>query len=122
MRSNRVSKSVSAERTFDSDERDMERLKSELERVAGFAWDRIERAQVAGRTVTLKVKYADFEIITRSRSVADPVRDRETFLAEGLTLLQALDPLPKGVRLLGLGLHNLCDRETAAPRQLGLAI
>ena len=50
-------KSVSAERTFDEDLRDPDRLAAELERIAGYAWDRVERAEVAGRTVTLKVKY-----------------------------------------------------------------
>ncbi len=50
-------KSVSAERTFDEDLSDPERLAAELERIAGYAWDRVERAEVAGRTVTLKVKY-----------------------------------------------------------------
>src|SRR6478736_3517323 len=47
-------KSVSAERTFDEDISDPERLSAELERIAGYAWERVKRAQVAGRTVTLK--------------------------------------------------------------------
>ena len=114
-------KSVSAERTFDEDLRDPERLSAELTRIAGYAWDRIERAEVAGRTVTLKVKFADFEIITRSRSFGSFL-DRQAFEAAGQALLGALHPLPKGIRLLGLGLHNLVELESEAPRQLGLAI
>ena len=115
-------KSVSAERTFDEDLRDPERLASELARIAGYAWDRIERAQVAGRTVTLKVKFADFEIITRSKSFGN-LLGREEFEASGQSLLAALHPVPKGIRLLGLGLHNLVEEnEPDAPRQLGLAI
>src|SRR4051812_32604833 len=101
-------KSVSAERTFDEDLRDSERLAAELERIAGYAWDRVKRAEVMGRTVTLKVKFGDFTIITRSRSFAAPVADLEAFTAAGQALLVALHPLPKGIRLLGLGLHNLC--------------
>ena len=115
-------KSVSAERTFDEDLRDPERLAAELERIAGYAWDRVKRAGVAGRTVTLKVKYGDFTIITRSRSFAAPVPGQEAFAAAGQALLGALHPLPKGIRLLGLGLHNLCENGEAAPLQLGLAI
>ncbi len=115
-------KSVSAERTFDEDLRDPERLAAEVERVAGYAWARIERAEVAGRTVTLKVKFADFELITRSRSFALPVPDQGAFTATGQALLAALFPLPKGIRLLGLGLHNLSEPHQAEPRQLGLAI
>ncbi len=55
-------KSVSAERTFDEDLRDPDRLAEELTRIAGYAWERVERAEVIGRTVTLKIKYGDFTI------------------------------------------------------------
>ncbi|MBW0007543.1 MAG: DNA polymerase IV [Sphingomonas sp.] len=115
-------KSVSAERTFDEDQREPERLAAELDRIAGYAWDRVTRAEVVGRTVTLKVKFADFTIITRSKSFAGPVPDREAFAAAGQALLAALHPLSKGIRLLGLGLHNLTEINNAEPAQLGLAI
>ena len=114
-------KSVSAERTFDEDLRDPERLAAELERIAGYAWDRVERAEVAGRTVTLKVKYGDFTMITRSRSFPANIAGREEFTAAGQSLLSALHPLPRGIRLLGLGLHNLCQEGDDPPLQLGLA-
>jgi len=115
-------KSVSAERTFDEDLRDPERLAAEVERIAGYAWTRIERAEVTGRTVTLKIKFADFELITRSKSFATPVPDLGAFTAAGQALLATLFPLPKGIRLLGLGLHNLIEEGRNAPCQLGLAI
>jgi DNA polymerase-4 len=115
-------KSVSAERTFDEDLSDPERLAAELERIAGYAWDRIKRAEVSGRTVTLKVKYGDFTIITRSRSFASTVPDLEAFARTGHALLDALHPLPKGIRLLGLGLHNLTGDNALDTVQLGLAI
>ena len=115
-------KSVSAERTFDTDLRDPEALAAELERIAGYAWARIERAEVAGRTVTLKVKFADFEIITRSKSFTSPIPDIAGFAKAGQALLAGLHPLTKGIRLLGLGLHNLCEEAREPPLQLGLAI
>ncbi len=115
-------KSVSAERTFDEDLRDPDRLAAELERIAGYAWDRVERAEVAGRTVTLKVKFGDFTLITRSKSFTAPVADLDAFTEAGQALLQALHPLPRGIRLLGLGLHNLSEGEQNRPAQLGLAI
>jgi DNA polymerase-4 len=115
-------KSVSAERTFDEDLRDPGRLAAELERIAGYAWDRVMRAEVTGRTVTLKVKFGDFTLITRSKSFTVPVPDLAAFIAAGRALLAALHPLPKGIRLLGLGLHNLSEGEQIQPRQLGLAI
>ena len=115
-------KSVSAERTFDEDLVDPERLGSELVRIAGYAWDRVERAEVTGRTVTLKVKFGDFTLLTRSKSFTGPVPDRETFAAAGQALLGGLFPLSKGIRLLGLGLHNLAESPLEEPLQLGLAI
>jgi DNA polymerase-4 len=115
-------KSVSAERTFDEDLTDPERLSAELERIAGYAWDRVKRAEVTGRTVTLKVKFGDFTIITRSKSFGSPVPDLAGFAKAGQALLAALHPLPKGIRLLGLGLHNLSECVEDEPVQLGLAI
>ena len=115
-------KSVSAERTFDEDLRDPDRLAAELERIAGYAWERISRAEVAGRTVTLKIKFGDFTNITRSKSFSCPVPDQPAFTAAGQALLAALHPLPKGIRLLGLGLHNLTEINSEIPAQLGLAI
>jgi DNA polymerase-4 len=115
-------KSVSAERTFDEDLRDPDRLAAELERIAGYAWTRVERAEVAGRTVTLKIKFGDFTIITRSKSFGSNVPDQQAFTTTGQVLLSALHPLPKGIRLLGLGLHNLTEINQPGPAQLGLAI
>jgi len=113
-------KSVSAERTFDEDLKQPERLAAELERIAGYAWARVERAEVAGRTVTLKVKFADFTISTRTRSFTAPVRNIHDFANAGQALLGSIVPVTKGVRLLGLGLHNLADRFDDQP-QLRLA-
>src|SRR5688500_19024024 len=70
-------KSVSAERTFDDDLRDPDVLAAELERIAGYAWARIERAEVSGRTVTLKDKFADFAMITQSKNVTDAIPDQQ---------------------------------------------
>ena len=95
--------------------RDPDRLAAELERIAGYAWDRVERAAVTGRTVTLKVKYGDFTIITRSKSFGAPIAALSDFHTAGQGLLTALFPLPRGVRLLGLGLHNLCEEGAAQP-------
>jgi len=115
-------KSVSAERTFDVDYREEEDLRREISRVAGYAWQRIERAEVQGRTVTLKAKFADFQIVTRSKSFPSPVPDLASFDAAGQALLATILPAPKGIRLLGLGLHSIVEQDESAPEQLGLAI
>ncbi|HUG45744.1 MAG TPA: DNA polymerase IV [Sphingomicrobium sp.] len=120
VRPDRPYKSVSAERTFDEDVTDPLRLAAELARIAGYAWARVERTRVAGRTVTLKVKYGDFTLITRSRSFADPLAGGPEFEAAGQALLSTLMPARRGIRLLGLGLHNLVDCFDE-PKQLRLA-
>ena len=122
VKSDRPYKSVSAERTFDVDYVEPEDLRREMCRVAGYAWQRIERAEVKGRTVTLKVKFADFSQITRSKSFANPVPDYAAFEGAGRALLDALLPVPKGVRLLGLALHSMVEEGESAPKQLGLEI
>ena len=82
-----------------------------------------------GRTVTLKVKYADFQILTRSRTCPDIVADQLTLTRIGLELLAPLFPMQKGVRLLGVSLSSLqsesasvSTRVTLEPRQWELFI
>ena len=122
VRSHREAKSVSAERTFDQDLSDPDALMAELRRVAGLAWLRIARHETAGRTVNLKIKFADFRIITRACSVVAPIGDEASFTAAGERLLSAEMPVPLGVRLLGLGLSALVPLDASSPVQLGLAI
>ena len=122
VRAHRDAKSVSAERTFDKDLSDPAALAEQLDRVAALAWQRIERSGSAGRTVTLKVKFADFAMISRSKSFVLPITDHVAFAAAGQSLLRALIPVPKGIRLLGLGVHSIVSAEDRAPLQLGLAI
>ncbi len=114
VRADRPSKSIGAERTFDIDLAEEADLLTELDRVSVYAWNRIERARARGRTVTLKVKYADFQTITRARSLDRPLADRDDFLATGKALLRALLPAPKGVRLLGLTLSNFAEDAPAS--------
>jgi DNA polymerase-4 len=71
--------------------------------------------------VTLKVKFADFEIITRSRSVPTAVATRGDLARLSIGLLENSMPLPKAVRLLGVSLSSLQD-ESDAEFQLDLLI
>lgn len=106
VRPDRARKSVGAERTFDRDLIDAE-LVAALGPVVDAAWLRIERSGDVGRTLTLKVKFADFRIITRSTTRAAPIATRDEVAAAGEALLRALLPVPTGVRLLGLTLSGL---------------
>ncbi|MEE4349143.1 MAG: DNA polymerase IV [Pacificimonas sp.] len=127
VRSSRVRKSIGAERTFSEDLQAEDELMAALARIEDAVWERIEKHEAAGRTVTLKVKFADFQQITRAASFAVPVADREAFVAAGRALLRRELPVPKGVRLLGLTLSALSARgdeagEGTGGRQMDLGI
>lgn len=121
VRANRIRKSIGAENTFSTDLIDYDALLAELEPLVGKVWRHCEATGNRGRTVTLKIKFADFEIITRSRSVAAAVRGRDDLARLAFGLLEAEIPLPKRVRLLGVSLSALQDGDDAEP-QLTLGI
>ncbi|MEJ7663789.1 MAG: hypothetical protein WKG07_31775 [Hymenobacter sp.] len=87
--------------------------------VAAKVWAYCQRTGQSGRCVTLKVKYADFQQLTRSRTLPAAVLSEAALLRLGQDLLTALLPLPQGVRLLGLSLSAL-DEPDAATGQLAL--
>src|SRR5437868_6663451 len=123
VRPNRPYKSIGAEDTFLEDLIEEKDLAAELDRISRTVWRRIEEKAISGRTVTLKVKYRDFQILTRARSLYRAVSGREEFLGIGCALLHTLVPAAKGIRLLGLTLSNLSEgEELEAEPQLGLAI
>jgi DNA polymerase-4 len=115
VRAHREAKSIGAERTFERDLSTREELHAQLARVAEAAWARVERHEAHGRTVTLKLRRADFSTITRARSSRTPVADQAGFLAIGRTLLDAQLPVPGGIRLLGLTLSALTPAGLAEP-------
>ncbi len=117
VKAHRARKSVSAERTFDHDLSSGLALREALESIADAAWERIERSKSRGRTVTLKLRFADFHTLSRARSVAAVVETRPAFGKLGMDLLDALLPLPQPVRLMGLGLSLLESEEDAGDEQ-----
>jgi DNA polymerase IV len=107
VRANRIRKSVGAENTFSSDLTEFDAMAAELQPLVDKVWQHCEGTGNRGRTVTLKVKFFDFEIITRSRSVAAAVTSRSHLERLAVGLLQTEMPLPKPVRLLGVSLSSL---------------
>ncbi len=105
----RAVKSIGHEETYAIDHHSLATLRTEALRMSDAVGNRLREADVAGRTVTLKVRFADFSTITRSRTVPRPV-DTGTAVARVATeLLEAVDPSP-GVRLLGVSVSNLVPR------------
>ncbi len=117
----RAPKSVGAERTFDRDLTHEADLLEALDPVIDAAWRRIERADVAGTTLTLKVKFADFRVISRARSLTVAIASRFMVAEVGRSILLRVLPVPIGVRLLGLTLSGL-DRNPSAAIQSTLAL
>ncbi|AMM86779.1 DNA polymerase IV [Martelella sp. AD-3] len=103
----RPRKSIGAEDTFAADIFDLEAAQAELIPLAEKVWRHAENKQISGRTVTLKVKYADFQQITRSRTVRQNVRNADEIAEIAGTLLAELFPTQKGIRLLGVTLSSL---------------
>ncbi|WP_310097155.1 DNA polymerase IV [Sphingomonas sp. BE138] len=116
VRAERRAKSIGAERTFDTNLTDPAAIDSALETVAAAAWVRVERADVRGRTATLKLRRADFTTLTRARSVAGAIATQAELLDLGRGLLAPLLPVPGGIRLLGLTLSAILrDEDVVQP-------
>jgi DNA polymerase IV len=111
-------RSVSAEETFSEDVDDPAQLRRELLRLAEKVGRRLRRGGLAGRTVTLKVRFASFETVTRSTTLAAPTDRTHDLVVVASRLLDGLRLERARVRLLGVGVSNLGDGDTA--RQLAL--
>jgi DNA polymerase IV len=119
---NRIRKSVGAENTFARDLTSLDDMRAELGPLVEKVWDYCETTGVRGRTVTLKVKFSDFQIITRSRSRPEPISDRGTLLSISAELLAGQFPMRKGVRLIGVSLSSLCADPTKLDTQMTLTL
>ncbi len=118
MRTEHGSKSVSAEETFARDVDEREALEEELERLAARVARGLAAEGLVGRTVVLKLRYADFTTITRSASREAATASAEAIATAAHDLLAQhwTDGAP--VRLVGVGMGNL--RPVHAPGQLPL--
>jgi DNA polymerase-4 len=111
----RPAKSSSSERTYAADLVDVAKMRAEVERMAREAAAWLERQGLFARTVTVKVRFADFTTVTRSHSRRPSTRDADDVTRRTLILLERTEASVRPVRLLGVGVHNLSesDREDA---------
>jgi DNA polymerase-4 len=114
----RPRKSVGAEDTFMIDIVNLDAARSEIAPLATKVWRNCENKDLYGRTVTLKVKYTDFQIITRSRTTSTPIGRLDDLEAIAQSLLEPLFPTSKGIRLLGVTLSSFVDDEENEASQL----
>jgi DNA polymerase IV len=124
VRADRIRKSVGAENTFSEDLTAFDAMRQELLPIIGKVWRHCQTHDIRGRTVVLKVKYADFQIITRSRTLPAAVAGEAELERISLDLLAQLMPVAKGIRLLGVTLSSLEGEgeATPPPAQMRLAL
>jgi DNA polymerase-4 len=118
----RVRKSSGSETTYATNLTTPEEVEDGVRAMADDVWGWCERTRNSGRTVTTKIRFADFRTLTRSRSLAEPVGDRETLHAVAVELVRGLYPLPMGVRLLGVTLSNLAPLPDPATPGVQMAL
>jgi DNA polymerase-4 len=109
----RIRKSVGAENTFETDLEASTRMTLELYQIARRVWERIEEDKFYGRTITLKIKYMDFEVLTRRKTLPSPVTQFRFFWDVAKEMLSHIDTSEKKVRLMGLSVSN--NEETHLP-------
>lgn len=106
----REARSISNETTFSEDISDIELLRSWLVELVEQVARRLRRLEIKGRTVDLKVRFADFKTISRSLTLREPTNITQELLDAGVDLLmQRLPARHLPVRLLGFGVSNLDD-------------
>jgi DNA polymerase IV len=111
---NHERKSIGCEETFAKDLEDLEEIRRELDALARHAAEALGRRQLLARTVVLKLRYSNFETITRSETREPPTASVEEIAARTVALLERTEAGKRRVRLLGASLHGLVAESEAA--------
>ena len=106
----RTPKSFGAEHTFTENLTSEVYLEEKLERIANKLEKRLKIKKLAGRTLTLKIKFSDFSVQTRSKTFPNYIADRSLILSNAKELLYQ-EKLQNSVRLLGITISNLNTSE-----------
>jgi DNA polymerase-4 len=115
--SHRERKSIGAERTFETDLIDMEVVEEKLAAIIDIMWKRCEAKQKTGKTLTLKLRFADFNTITRSNTSSKGFT-KSDIDAVVMKLLPTKDIQEQGIRLLGVTMSNFKDENHPYAKQL----
>lgn len=107
---NRKIKSVGAERTFGENLSSEIFMEERLQSIAKELEKRLQKSKISGKTITLKIKYSDFTLQTRSKTLPYFVSDKNIILDVAKDLLYQ-ERLRNSVRLLGISIHNLNNEE-----------
>jgi len=110
---NRIRKSLAAERTFSENLSSEIFMLEKVEHIAEEVAKRLKKSEVAGKTITLKIKYSDFTLQTRSKTLPYFISDKSVILENAKDLLYQ-EKLKNSVRLLGISMSNL---NTGKPKE-----
>ena len=120
VKSERIRKSISVERTFENDLIEVKDVEEKIILVNEKLISALGRAKIKGKTINLKIKFNDFTMITRSKSVKNFTDDGKVIEAISFELFEQLNWEGKGIRLLGLGLSNLDTEQSEFQLQFEL--
>ncbi|MEJ2179554.1 MAG: hypothetical protein P8Y28_03750, partial [Gammaproteobacteria bacterium] len=114
-------KSISHETTFDVNLENVETIQSQLMHLTEQVAARLRHSQLTGRTITVKVRYADFNTITRSHSIATATNNtNQIWKVVKSTLLPKIDLKRQGIRLLGVGVSQFNEDEASVTEQIDM--
>jgi DNA polymerase IV len=122
VRADRLRKSIGAETTFAEDLLTLESAQAALLPLVERVWLSVKSAHARGRTVTVKIKFASFRQITRSVTINAPLGSKAMLEDYACALLSNGFATERGIRLLGVTLSSLCEREAATETQLRLGL
>lgn len=114
----RLRKSVGAENTFETDISNINEIESELINIAETLFKRIEKVKLYGKTITIKIKFSDFKIITRSKTVGFEINSFESLKNSSLDLLRNENLENTAIRLIGISVSNFSIINSNFPIQL----
>jgi DNA polymerase-4 len=114
----RERKSSGSETTFPQDLTDPARIEAGVIAMADEVWAWCEKTNSRGRTVTVKIKWANFQITTRSRSTETTIESRDRLHKVALHLIRSVLPPPRGIRLVGVSLSNFGSRTVGDATEL----
>ncbi len=121
VKANRIRKSLAAERTFSENLSSEVFMLEKLDHIAQEVSKRLKKSNVAGKTITLKIKYSDFTLQTRSKTLPYYLSDKSIILESAKALLYQ-EKLSNSVRLLGISLSNLNTETKKKPEQKTVSV
>lgn len=116
----RATKSISQENTFERDVRTRDILERDLDEMSGRVARELEHEQLKARTIVLKLRYEDFTTITRQTTLRVPMANEATIRKIARELLRTHWDSTRAVRLIGVGVHNLVENEGTWQLELGI--